>query len=110
MGINSYKKRNRGEKLHFYYLFYKNNEYLKLSNNNGNTWESYSGTETTEHNFTSTGNQLLCKVQGDGTVAKNAYKMSGSKDSITFGTKHAMAMNPSIKGGITNFKLKGKKI
>jgi hypothetical protein len=49
-------------------------------------------------------------VQGDGTAAKNAYKMSDTKDSITFGTKHAMEMNPSIKGGITNFKLKGKKI
>jgi len=81
-----------------------------VSNNNGSTWESYSGTETAEHNFTSIGSQLLCKVQGDGTVAKNAYKMSDTKDSIMFGTKYAMEMNSSIKGGITNFKLKGKKI
>ena len=81
-----------------------------VSNNNGSTWESYSGTETEEHNFTSIGTQLLCKIQGSGTVAKNAYKMSGTKDSITFGTKYAMEMNSSIKGGITSFKLKGKKI
>jgi hypothetical protein len=81
-----------------------------VSNNNGSTWESYNGTETTEHNFTSTGSQLLCKVQGDGTVAKNAYKMSDSKDSIILGTKYASEMDPSIKSKMTKFKLKGKKI
>jgi hypothetical protein len=81
-----------------------------VSNNNGSTWESYSGTETGEHNFTSTGNQMLCKIQGSGTVAKNAYKMSDTKDSITFGTKYAAEMDVSIHNKMTRFKLKGKKI
>lgn len=34
MGILSYKNKNRIEKLHFYYLFYRNEEYLKLTNGN----------------------------------------------------------------------------
>ncbi len=81
-----------------------------VSNNNGSTWESYTGSNTTEHNFTSTGNQLLCKIQGSGTVSKNAYKMSNTKDSITFGTKYAAEMDASIHSKMTRFKLKGKKI
>jgi hypothetical protein len=81
-----------------------------VSNNNGSTWESYTGSNTAEHNFTSTGNQLLCKIQGNGTVSKNAYKMSNTKDSITFGTKYAAEMDASIHSKMTRFKLKGKKI
>jgi len=81
-----------------------------VSNNNGESWESYTGTETAEHNFSSSGNTLLVKVSGSGTVAKNAYKMSDTKDSIMIGTKYASEMNPSIKNKMTRFKLKGKKI
>lgn len=33
MGILDYKKHNN-KKLHFYYLFYKNNEYIQFENNN----------------------------------------------------------------------------
>jgi hypothetical protein len=81
-----------------------------VSNNNGASWESYTGTDTTEHNFTSSGNQLLCKITGSGDASKNAYKMSDSKDSIILGTKYASEMDPSIKSKMTRFKLKGKKI
>ena len=81
-----------------------------VSNNNGTSWESYTGTTTTEHNFSSSGNQLLCKVSGSGTVAKNAYKMSSNKDTIILGTKYASQMDPSIHNQMTRFKLKGKKI
>ncbi len=81
-----------------------------VSNNNGASWESYVGTDTAEHNFTSSGNQLLCKITGSGDASKNAYKMSDSKDSIMLGTKYASEMNPSIKNKMTRFKLKGKKI
>ena len=81
-----------------------------VSNNNGESWESYTGSDTTEHNFSSSGNQLLCKVTGSGDASKNAYKMSDSKDSIILGTKYASEMDPSIKSKMTKFKLKGKKI
>ena len=81
-----------------------------VSNNNGATWESYTGSNTAEHDFTSTGTQLLCKIQGSGTVAKNGYKMSTNADTITFGTKYASEMDPSIHNQMTRFKLRGKKI
>ena len=81
-----------------------------VSNNNGETWESYNGTETQEHNFSSTGTTLLCKATANGDVSKNAYKMSDTKDLILFGTKYASEMDPSIKTKMTKFKLKGKHI
>ena len=81
-----------------------------VSNDNGATWESYSGSNTTEHNFSSSGNTLRIKASGSGDVSKNAYKMSDTKDSITFGTKYASEMDSSIKNKMTRFKLKGKKI
>lgn len=81
-----------------------------VSNNNGESWESYTGTDTAEHNFSSSGNQLLCKVTGSGDASKNAYKMSDNKDGVMLGTKYASEMDPSIKSKMTRFKLKGKKI
>ncbi len=81
-----------------------------VSNNNGETWESYNGTETQEHNFSSTGTTLLCKATATGDVSKNAYKMSDTKDLILFGTKYASEMDPSIHNKMTRFKLKGKKV
>ena len=81
-----------------------------VSNNEGATWETYSGTETEEHNFSSTGNTLICKIVANGNPSKNAYKMSDTKDTILFGTKYASEMDSSIKNKMTRFKLKGKKI
>ncbi|MDA8940897.1 hypothetical protein N9H34_02045, partial [bacterium] len=70
----------------------------------------YNGTETQEHNFSSTGATLLCKATASGDASKNAYKMSDTKDLILFGTKYASEMDPSIHSKMTRFKLKGKKI
>ena len=81
-----------------------------VSNNEGATWETYSGTETEEHNFSSTGNTLICKIVANGNPSKNAYKMGDTKDTILFGTKYASEMDSSIKNKMTRFKLKGKKI
>ena len=81
-----------------------------VSNNEGATWEAYSGTETEEHNFSSTGNTLICKIVASGNPSKNAYKMGDTKDTILFGTKYASEMDSSIKNKMTRFKLKGKKI
>ena len=81
-----------------------------VSNDNGETWESYTGTDTAEHNFSSSGTTLLVKASGSGDVSKNAYKMSDAKDMLLFGTKYASEMDPSIKNKMTKFKLKGKKI
>tara|TARA_R110002126_G_C10457647_1_gene500057 strand:+ start:439 stop:2178 length:1740 start_codon:yes stop_codon:yes gene_type:complete len=81
-----------------------------VSNNEGATWETYSGTETEEHNFSSTGNTLICKIVANGNPSKNAYKMSNGPDTILFGTKYASEMDSSINNKMTRFKLKGKKI
>ena len=81
-----------------------------VSNDNGVTWENYSGTNTTEHNFSSAGSYLKCKITASGDVSKNAYKMSDTKDSITYGTKYASEMDSSIKNKFTRIKLRGKKI
>ena len=81
-----------------------------VSNDNGTTWESYNGTETQEHNFSSTGTTLICKITAAGNVSKNAYKISDTKDLIVFGTKYASEMDSSIKTKMSRFKLKGKHI
>ena len=80
-----------------------------VSNNNGTTWEGYTGTATEEHDFTSTGASLICKITALGDVSKNAYKMSDTMDSVTYGTKYASEMDSSIKNKFTRIKLRGKK-
>jgi len=80
-----------------------------VSNDNGTTWETYKGTETGEHNFTSVGNTLRIKITASGDVSKNAYKMGETRDIILFGTKYAAEMDPAIKIKMTRFKIKGKK-
>lgn len=80
-----------------------------VSNNNGSTWEAYSGTADTEHTFSSTGNQLRLKIVATGTEYKNSYKMSDTADSIIYGSKYAAQKNPAIKTKISRFKIKGRK-
>lgn len=80
-----------------------------VSNDNGVTWESYSGSSDSEHIFSSEGNKLRLKVIGTGTEYKNAYKMSDSKDSIIFGTKYAAAKDPAVKTKIARYRIRGKK-
>jgi hypothetical protein len=81
-----------------------------VSNDNGVTWEAYSGAGTTEHNFTSVGTTLLCKITAAGDVSKNAYRISSSDDLITYGSKYASEMDPLIKNKFSRIKLKGKNI
>ena len=80
-----------------------------VSNNNGTTWESYAGTETGEHNFSSVGDILRIKMVASGDPSKNAYKMGDTKDVILFGTKYSAEMDPAIRQKMTKFKLRGKK-
>ena len=80
-----------------------------VSNDDGVTWEIYSGTDTGEHTFSKQGDKLLIKISASGDVSKNAYKMSDSEDFILFGTKYAAEMDPAIKQKMTKFKLRGKK-
>lgn len=80
-----------------------------VSNNNGQTWEAYTGDEDNGHVFSSTGNQLKIKVAGTGDVSKNAYRMSTSDDMIIYGTMYASQKDPSIKSKISKFKIRGKK-
>ncbi len=80
-----------------------------VSNDDGATWEIYSGTETGEHTFAKAGNKLLLKLSASGDVSKNAYKMSDTEDFMMCGTKYAAEMDPGIKQKMTKFKLRGKK-
>lgn len=80
-----------------------------VSNNAGETWESYSGDEDTEHIFSSTGTQLRIKVTGSGDVSKNAYRMSSSDDMVMYGTMYEAQKDSSVKTKMTKFSLRGKK-
>ena len=80
-----------------------------VSNDDGITWEIYSGTDTGEHTFSKAGNKLLLKISASGDISKNAYKMSDSEDFMMCGTKYASEMDPAIKQKMTKFKLRGKK-
>ena len=81
-----------------------------VSNNNGETWESYNSTgNESVHVFSSSGTQLKFKVVASGDISKNAYKMSMEYDSITFGTMYASHKDSSIKTKMSKFKIRGKK-
>lgn len=80
-----------------------------VSNNNGSTWETYSGDENNPHIFSSTGNQLRIKITGSGDVSKNAYRMSDTDDKIVYGSMYSMQKDPSIKGKFARTKIRGKK-
>lgn len=88
---------------------------LFVSNDNGQTWESYTGTDTGEHVFSnqtasgSSSNRLRCRMSGAGTVAKNAYKMAQNADQATFGTMHAIQTDSAIREKITRYSIEGKK-
>ena len=80
-----------------------------VSNDDGATWETYSGTDDSVHVFSSTGNRLKIKITGSGDVSKNAYRMSDSSDSIMYGTMHAAQTDSAIKEKITRYSIEGKK-
>jgi hypothetical protein len=80
-----------------------------VSNNNGSTWEVYSGDEDTEHTFSSTGTQLRLKIVASGTEYRNSYKMSDKSDSIIYGTKYAAQKDPAVRTKISRFKIRGQR-
>lgn len=80
-----------------------------VSNNNGSTWEAYTGDDDTEHIFSSTGTQLRLKVVANGTEYKNSYKMSDTGDSIIYGTKYAAQKDPAVRTKISRFKIRGQR-
>lgn len=80
-----------------------------VSNNNGSTWEAYTGTDDSEHTFSSTGTQLKVKAVATGTEYRNSYKMSNTQDSIIYGTKYAAQKDPQVKTKISRFKIRGKR-
>lgn len=80
-----------------------------VSNNNGSTWEAYTGDDDTEHTFSSTGTQLRLKVIANGTEYKNSYKMSDTADSVIYGTKYAAQKDPAVRTKISRFKIRGQR-
>lgn len=88
---------------------------LFVSNDNGSTWEAYTGTDTGEHTFanqTSSGsssNRLRCRMVGSGDVSKNSYKMSQLADQVMFGSMFAAEKDPTIKAKFARNKIRGKK-
>ena len=80
-----------------------------VSNNNGATWEAYTGTGDTSHVFSSTGNQLRIKITGSGDVSKNAYRMGANPDTATYGTMASSQKDAAIKDKITKYIIEGKK-
>jgi hypothetical protein len=80
-----------------------------VSNNNGSTWEAYTGSDDTSHVFSSTGNQLKIKITGSGDVSKNAYRMSNSPDTATYGSMGSSQKDAAIKDKITKYIIEGKK-
>lgn len=77
-----------------------------VSNNNGSSWEAYSGGI---HYFTSQGTQLRCKIVATGQSTKAPYKMSTNYDTVTFGTLYEGVKNTDIPIKIQRFKIRGRK-
>lgn len=78
-----------------------------VSNDNGTTWEAYTGGV---HYFTSSGTQLRTKIIATGQSTKAPYKMSTNFDTVTFGAVYEGFKNTEIPIKIERFRLAGKKI
>lgn len=77
-----------------------------VSNNNGASWEALSsGT----HYFSSSGTQLRCKINATGQETKAPYKMSTSKDSVSFGSVYDSIRDAAIPHKVQRFRLGGRK-
>lgn len=79
---------------------------LRVSNDNGTTWETYNGTEELEHTFTSEGNQLKLKLDATGFVDKAPYMMEMSRPSVYYRAKSTIEKNSITKFKRTRFRLK----
>ena len=82
---------------------------IYVSNNNGFTWETYTGGDNGMHIFSSTGNQLRVKYSATGLSNKAPYKLSAMYDRVFFGSLYQSIENPSIPMKVSRFKIKGKK-
>lgn len=82
---------------------------IYVSNNNGSSWESYSGGQTGLHMFTSTGTQLRVKYVATGNSAKAPYKLSSTYDKVTYGILYESVKNPSVPLRTTRKRLTGRK-
>jgi len=78
-----------------------------VSNNNGSTWEQY--TTNSIHTFSSSGTQLRVKYVATGGPDKAPYKMSFTRDQVTFGTLYEGLTNSDIPTKIVRTKIKGRK-
>jgi hypothetical protein len=78
-----------------------------LSNNNGSSWESYNINDV--HNFSSTGSELRVRYVATGHQDKAPYKMSFTKDSVTFGTLYTGLLDNNIPTKVVRRKIRGRK-
>ena len=79
---------------------------LKVSNDNGETWESYTGTEQTEHSFSSSGTALRLKLEATGFVDKAPYMMEMAWLNVHYRTKSTIEKHNITKFKRTRFRLK----
>jgi hypothetical protein len=79
---------------------------VKVSNNNGSTWEDYTGTDELEHSFEDEGNQLRVKVEATGFVDKAPYSMELGAPSVHYRTKSTIEKHNITKFKRTRFRLK----
>ena len=78
-----------------------------VSNNNGTNWESY--TADSIHTFSSSGTQLKVKYVATGSKDKAPYKMSFTRDQVTFGVLYEGLTNSDIPTKIVRRKIRGRK-
>ncbi len=77
-----------------------------VSNNNGTTWEEYSGDT---HEFSSTGTQLRVKYVATGFVDKAPYKMGTIRDQVLYGAMYTGFQDADIPTKITRRKIRGRR-
>lgn len=80
-----------------------------VSNNNGASWEPYTATGDAHHVFNSSGNKIRVKYVATGNDTKAPYKMSPSRDYITFGTLYESVKDVSIPYKVSRKRIRGKK-
>jgi hypothetical protein len=77
------------------------------SNNNGSTWESVTPGQT--HMFSGTGTQLKIKYVATGHPNKAPYKLSYSKDAVSYGKLYTSMLDTNIPTKIVRRKIRGRK-
>lgn len=80
-----------------------------VSNNNGASWEPYTAIGDAHHIFNSSGNRIRIKYVGTGNDTRAPYKMSPSRDYITFGTLYESVKDVTIPYKVSRKRIRGKK-